>query len=189
MVDDNFARQRREAAAAKYRPHSVRLLLIAEAPPSALDRYFYFADVRAQDSLFRHVARAVLGVEPSRSGKAAQLQQLADAGVFLIDLKTDPKSASESLERFVPDLVARALALEPDYVITIKANVCDLAQQPLRSAGLRVVNERVPFPGSGQQRRFLEAIGPSARGDRLARMTVRPVACARRPTLKERDGS
>jgi hypothetical protein len=69
-----------------------------------------------------------------------------------------PKSGGEALDRFVPDLVARAVALEPDHVITIKANVCDLAQQPLRAAGLAVVRERVPFPGSGQQRRFLEAM-------------------------------
>ncbi|MGA2455533.1 MAG: hypothetical protein ABSG93_18665 [Solirubrobacteraceae bacterium] len=137
----------------------MRLLLVAEAPPSSLDRYFYFEDVRAQDGLFRHVVRAVLGVEPSRVDKPAQLQRLAEAGVFLIDLKTRPKGAGETLERFVPDLVARAVDLGPEYVITIKANVCDLAQRPLRAAGLRVVNARVPFPGSGQQRRFLEAMG------------------------------
>ena len=112
----------------------------------------------AQDGLFRHVVRAVLRREPSRVDKASQLDQLRDAGVCLIDLKTDPKLDDESLERFVPDLVARAVAVAPEHVITIKANVCDLTQQPLRAAGLAVVNERVPFPGSGQQRRFLEAM-------------------------------
>lgn len=85
------ARRRRDAAAATYRPEPVELLLVAEAPPSALDRYFYFADVPDQDSLFRHVVRAVLGVEPSRTGKADQLSCLADRGVFLIDLKLEPK--------------------------------------------------------------------------------------------------
>jgi hypothetical protein len=158
-LSNNVARQRREAAAAKYRPMRVRLLLVAEAPPAALDRYFYFENVPTQDGLFRHVVRAVLGLEPSRVGKASQLQQLADAGVFLIDLKTEPKRPADSLEEFVPDLVARAVALQPEHVITIKANVCDLAQQPFRAAGLRVVNERVPFPGSGQQGRFREAMG------------------------------
>jgi hypothetical protein len=44
-------------------------------------------------------------------------------------------------------------------VIAIKANVCDLTQQPLRGAGLHVVDQRIPFPGSGQQHRFLEAMG------------------------------
>jgi hypothetical protein len=44
-------------------------------------------------------------------------------------------------------------------VITIKVNVCEFAQQPLRAAGLHVVDERIPFPGSSQQRRFLETMG------------------------------
>jgi hypothetical protein len=34
------ARRRRDAAAAAYRPARIRLQLVAEAPPSALDRYF-----------------------------------------------------------------------------------------------------------------------------------------------------
>lgn len=49
------ARARRERAARQYKPTKVDLLLVAEAPPSALDRYFYFPDVREQDSLFRYV--------------------------------------------------------------------------------------------------------------------------------------
>jgi hypothetical protein len=86
----------------------VRLLLVAEAPPSSFDRYFYFEDVRDQDSLFRHVVRAILAIEPSRSEKASELQQLADRGVFLIDLKPEPKRPGDALETYVPDLVTRA---------------------------------------------------------------------------------
>jgi hypothetical protein len=153
------ARRRRDAAAARYRPETVELLLIAEAPPRALDRYFYFADVPDQDSLFRHVVRAVLGVEPSRPEKADQLNCLADRGVFLIDLKLEPKLEGETLEDYVADLVARAVELRPRHVITIKANVCDLVQPALRAAGLDVLDQRIPFPGSGQQRRFLQTMG------------------------------
>jgi hypothetical protein len=142
-----------------YQPATVQLLLIGEAPPAALDRYFYLEQVREQDSLFRHVVRALLGVEPARENKAALLRQLTDRGVFLIDLKPDPKTPGEMLGKFVPDLVARAVALAPAHVITIKANVCDLVQQPLRAAGLDVADARVPFPASGQQRRFLSSMG------------------------------
>ncbi len=153
------ARQRRDAAAARYRPETVELLLIAEAPPRTLDRYFYFADVPDQDSLFRHVVRAVLGVEPSRTEKADQLNCLAARGVFLIDLKLEPKLEGETLEDYVADLVARAVELRPRHVITIKANVCDLVQPALRAAGLDVLDQRIPFPGSGRQRRFLQTMG------------------------------
>jgi hypothetical protein len=103
------------------------------------------------------VVRTVLDEEPCRA-KAAQLARLRDCGVFLIDLKTDPKQGNESLAPYVRDLVRRAVPLEPEHVIPIKANVCALTQAPLRAAGLRVSDERVPFPGSGQQRKFETAM-------------------------------
>lgn len=158
MSAHDNARRRREAAAGRYRPQQVELLLVAEAPPSSLDRYFYFEDVLEQDSLFRYVVQTVLNEAPSRAQKAEQLGRLRDRGVYLIDLKTDPKVADESLDGCVRGLVERATALEPRHVITIKATVRDLCQAPLRAAGLDVVDERVPFPGSGQQRRFTEAM-------------------------------
>jgi hypothetical protein len=158
MTTATNARRLRNAAAAKYRPEVIELLLVAEAPPSSLDRYFYFEEVPNQDSLFRHVVRAVLAIEPSRAEKASELRRLVDRGVFLIDLKPEPKAPGDTLESYVPDLVARAAALTPRQIITIKANVCDLTQPALRAAGLDVVDQRVPFPGSGQQRRFLEGM-------------------------------
>jgi len=44
-------------------------------------------------------------------------------------------------------------------IITIKANVWQRTQRPLRAAGLCVVDRRIPFPGSGQQLRFLKTMG------------------------------
>lgn len=152
------ARRRREAAAAKYRPEKIKLLLVGEAPPAALDRYFYFEQVREHDHLFRHVVRALLGIEPAREDKETHLRQLTVRGVFLIDLKLDPKTPGEDLGEYVPDLIARAKTLAPRHVITIKVNVCDLAQEPLTAAQLDVVDVRVPFPSSGQQGRFLRSM-------------------------------
>jgi hypothetical protein len=157
-MDPSAAQRRRERAAQKYRPQEVHLLLVAEAPPTSLDRYFYFEDVQEQDSLFRYVVQTVLSEPPSRTEKAEQLGRLCERGVFLIDLKPDPKLGDEHLDPYVEDLVSRAVDLRPEHVITIKANVCDLCQEPLRAAGLDVVSERVPFPGSGQQRRFVQGM-------------------------------
>jgi hypothetical protein len=153
------ARRRRDAAAARYKPKTVEPLLVGEAPPTVLDRYFYFEHVPDQDSLFRHVVRAVLTTEPSRSAKRDQPRCLADRGAFLIDLKPEPKLPGETLEAYVPDLLDRAISLRPRHTIVIKANVCELTQQPLRAAGLDVVDQRIPFPSSRQQRRFLETMG------------------------------
>src|SRR5436190_1713336 len=124
------ARQRRYRAARRFRPETVRLLLVAEAPPASLDRYFYFTDVRAHDSLFRHVASEILRREPSRENKAELLRLLRDAGVFLIDLKLDPTDGS-ALASHVPSLIRRARRLEPHKIILIKATVYDAAYRPL----------------------------------------------------------
>jgi hypothetical protein len=156
------ARPRRERAARKYRPDEIKLLLVAEAPPAALDRYFYFEDVSQQDSLFRYVARSILKTEPTRNNKAELLARLRDQGVFLIDLKRDPVDG-KSLAREVPDLLRRIRKLAPHKIVVIKASVYDLVQRPLTEADLPVVDERVPFPGSGQQRRFEVAFARALR--------------------------
>lgn len=106
-----------------------------------------------QDSLFRYVARSILKVEPTRDNKHKLLSRLRDRGVFLIDLGLDP-IGREALAANVPGLVRRVRRLAPAKIIVIKAGVFDLVRDPLLDAGLPLVDERVPFPGSGQQRRF-----------------------------------
>jgi hypothetical protein len=76
--------------------------------------------------------------------------------VFLIDLVTDPLE-SDSLVEAVPDLVARCRDLKPRAIILLKTTVYDAAYEVLKGEVLPVVNERIPFPGSGQQRKFEEA--------------------------------
>ena len=142
-------------AARRFKPEKVRLLLVAEAAPEALDRYFYFPAVRTQDSLFREVYRVVTGREPSRERKAEQLAELRDVGLYLIDLQSDPFD-ERPLSVHVPRLVARCRRLDPDRIVLIKVDVFDAAYAPLRDAGFAVSDVRIPFPGSGQQRRFRE---------------------------------
>ena len=150
-------RSRRVDAAERYRPQHIRLLLVAEAPPKAQDRYFYFDDVHTQDSLFRYVARSLLpDAEPTRENKPVLLAQLRDRGVFLIDLKQDPVDGT-ALSAYVPDLVRRVQELRPDRIVLITATVYDAAYAALAAAGLPVSSVRVPFPGSGRQREFEEA--------------------------------
>ena len=144
----------RRAAAERYRPAHVRLLLVAEAPPNAEDRYFYFPSVGSHDSLFRYISRLVLEVEPTRGNKEELLGALRDAGVFLIDVCLDPISDKRDLRLCVDDVLRRAAALEPDHVILIKATVFETLYWPMKNAGLPVIDIKVPFPGSGQQTRF-----------------------------------
>jgi len=161
MLDPNDADvlHRREAAA-KYQPERVRLLLAAHAPPTTVERYFYFERVREKDDLFRYVVQELFGTKPNREDKASWLGQLRLAGVFLVDLVerrittvvVGRPANQKDLEPFVPGLIERAHAVDPENVVLIKVDVYDTGR--LRKAGLPVVDERIPFPTSGRQHEF-----------------------------------
>ena len=155
MTAADAARRRRRNAAARYRPTRIDTLLVSEAPPAALDRYFYFEDVAEHDSLFRHVVQAVLGVKPTRD-KAPYLDELREHGWFLAHMSEDPFRDRAVLRALLPDLIARCAELEPRRIVVVGAPLYDLVYRPMREAGLPVVDARLPYPGSGQQRRFLE---------------------------------
>jgi hypothetical protein len=144
---------RRRAAADRYRPQRVRLLLVAHAPPHNTERYFYYEDVREKDDLFRYVVAGLFGVKPERADKRTWLGRLSESGVYLIDLIEHPCDRSELVDH-IPGLIERAKALRPDHVVLIKTDVFDSAFSGLVDAGLPVVRARLPFPTSGRQRQF-----------------------------------
>lgn len=151
--DRQRATRRRREAAQRYRPGRVRLLIISQMPPFDLERYFYFTSVAKADYLFRAVVPHLLGVEPARLDKHEQLSALQALGVFVIDLKPDPCDPAP-VGSFVADLVQRAVELDPDYAVIIKVDVHRATFNALREAGVRVIDERLPFPSSGQQKAF-----------------------------------
>ncbi len=153
MSAGSNAEERRRTAAAQYQPAEVKLLLVAETPPTSLERYFYFTNVSQHDSLFRYIAKMLLEREVQRPDKAEALRELQAAGVFLIDIKPDPFDGS-ALPTLAASLAERCKALRPDSVILIKTSVYDAAFSTLHRAGLPVIDRRIPFPGSGQQKRF-----------------------------------
>jgi hypothetical protein len=118
--------------------------------------------VPTQDSLFRYVARALLNLEPTRANKPEILGRLRDRAVFLIDLWPDPVDARKNSPD-IAGLVRRVQKLAPARIIVIKAGVFDVVRGPLLEAGLPLIDERVPFPGSGQQRKFERAFARALR--------------------------
>ena len=132
-------------------------MLVAEAPPSARDRYFYFEDVPVHDSLFRHVVEAVLGAKPTRD-KVPYLDELRERGWFVVHMSEEPFRDRAVLPPLLPDLLARCEELAPRRIVVVGARLFDLVHRPMRDAGLPVVDVRLPYPGSGQQRRFLDGM-------------------------------
>lgn len=164
--DDWYATRR-----AKWKPDHVRLLLIAEsAPDDGGDiknrRFFYDDNLTAHDGLFREVVKTMFNVGALPGGPRAKtpwLRKLQERGVYLIDLAPVPVNymAAERdavLAANVAECVALARSLEPGGVVVLKKNVFEMLQDPLRQAGLPLLHDRfIPFPGSGQQKRFREA--------------------------------
>lgn len=153
------------AARNKYKPASIRILLIAEAPPSALDRYFYFEDVKKQDSLFLEIMGVLYPELKKRylaSGrdtllKIELLQTFQSDGFWLMNLSELPFDlTADTPESCVPSLLSR-LKKHIDKktpVLLIKSTLHDLCYPILLEHGYTVSRERMPFPGSGQQRVF-----------------------------------
>lgn len=55
-----------------------------------------------------------------------------------------------------------ASKLKPGGVVLVKQNVFDLLERPVRLAGLPLLHDEfIPFPGSGQQKRFRERFAAS----------------------------
>lgn len=156
-----------EEARKRYVPSSVNLLFVAEAPPSARERYFYFPEVPEHDHLWIALMKALY---PQKFGETRQerqrkhdwLTRFQMDGYMLIDACKEPipkDSSGESKRRSLlrgrsDDLVAEISRIEPRQVLLIKATVYDALYEPLKKAGLPVVNARLPFPGNGRQREF-----------------------------------
>lgn len=165
--DIQFIKDRYAKAGNKFKPAQVRILLIAEAPPDCLNRYFYFEDVKKQDSLFLEIMGVLYPEQKQRylsSGrdtilKRELLESFREDGYWLVNLSEIPCSLlDDSLESCIPLLLQR-LKKQIDKktpVILIKSNVYDTCYHPLVSNGYNVHSERMPFPGSGQQRVFRE---------------------------------
>jgi len=165
--DIQFIKEMYAKARNKFKPNHIRILLIAEAPPDSPERYFYFEDVKKQDSLFLETMGVLYPQQKQQylsSGRDTMLKRellntFKEDGYFLLDLSEIPSSLlGKSLESCLPSLLER-LKKQIDKntpIILIKSNVFDICYNPLVSSGYNVSSERIPFPGSGQQRVFRE---------------------------------
>ena len=176
MSEDPWYSERR----ARWKPEHVRLLLIAESAPDdggdlANRRFFYDEYLTGKDGLFREVVRSLYDNPSLQSGpneKTPWLERLKSDGSYLIDLAAvpvnhhSPVGRETALKQNIDEVVAHARELDPTGIVLVKQNVFDLLEQPLRAAGLPLLHDAmIPFPGSGQQKRFRERFA-----DALARL-------------------
>jgi hypothetical protein len=142
--------ERRKAAAAKYQPKTVKLLLVVDAPPA--EGSFYFEDA-APDPLFEDLAQVFFEAPAMAGDRTPYLKELRRRGIFLIELKPDaPLEKGESLAPYADWLPTRAEVLEPAHVILLGAAVHDAAFEKLKKAGVPVEETRVAFREGGDRK-------------------------------------
>jgi len=160
-----------ESARLKYKPNIVKYLLIAEAPPDSLERFFYYNEVHQHDYLFLGVVQALypdlknkfLASGRNSDIKNSILLKFKSEGFYLLDLSELPLSfmvgdLSTQLMTLIDKI--RKVADEKTKIILIKATVYDTAFRYLQREGFdSVVNIRIPFPGQGGQKLFHTKFG------------------------------
>jgi hypothetical protein len=172
-------------ATLRYKPATVRILFIAEAPPAfRFNRLFYFEDLRDGDTLFLEMMKTLYGsavgftengftsgssAEGIRSRKSELLARFMREGYFLIDASEEPMpdraSSSQKLALLrasVPRLMARLKEYAIDKstpIVLIGGVTYSACAQSLLNPGFNVINEAmIDHPARGGQLRFRQKL-------------------------------
>ncbi len=146
-----------EKARLKYKPNEVKYLLIAEAPPDSIERFFYYDNVDEKDYLFLGIVQSLypdlkdkfLATGRSSVIKNEILLKLKSEGFYLLDLSELPLSLlignlSSQLSILINKV--KKVAGKQTKIILIKTSVYDTAFRSLQEEFENVVNIRIPFP-------------------------------------------
>jgi hypothetical protein len=144
----------------KYLPEVLRIIFILESPPAS-GKYFYDETGSTTEPLYNEMMTA-LHYKPV--DKKDGLKFFKNHGFFLVDSTYKPVDKIKDKEReatilsdfknLIDDL--ESINVKKSQLILIKANICRLLEDKLKLKGFCVLNEGiiVPFPSSGQQKRF-----------------------------------
>lgn len=150
-----------EKARMKYKPDTIRYLLIAEAPPEfETGRFFYFENVPDHDALFLETIKVLYpkdwtNVKDVRKNKREFLERFKRDGFYLIDSTDIPMTGKNSsvkkkiIEGSYSSLEekVRLLVSRETKVILLTSTVFNVCNQRLRSAGFNVINDTIiPYP-------------------------------------------
>ena len=172
-------------ATLRYKPATVRVLFIAEAPPAfRFHRLFYFEDLRDGDTLFLEMMKTLYAsavgftkngfssgssAQGIRSRKSELLARFMREGYFLIDASEEPMpdraSSSQKLALLrasVPRLIVRLKEFsigKNTPIVLIGGVAYSACAQSLMNLGFNVINEAmIDHPARGGQLRFRQKL-------------------------------
>ncbi len=165
-----------ESKRLEYKPEKIKVLFIAEAPPKAKDRFFYFEDVREKDSLFLEMMKVIYpddkdikerNIKNIRKRKREFLERFKNDRYYLTDASERPmednrkSTKRRQLRNSLTKLIQKVedLVSKDTKIILISKPVYEICYKELKSRGFNVINEgHIPFPGSGHQKKFREML-------------------------------
>ena len=162
-------RRARLKAATKYKPAKTRVLFIAESPPQASERYFYFANVKGHDALWVGLMKALYKSEwgetkKERKRKPYWLAKFQNCGFQLIDAVKEPLGGKHDsrvlrIKAEVTALISKIREIAPhEGIVLIKKSVHQVLFRQLKDAGCSVINKTMlPFPAR-HQKRFIKEV-------------------------------
>jgi hypothetical protein len=143
----------------KWKPESVKILLVAESPPVS-GGYFYYEEATGKGGLFVETMQA-LKLIPEKQGlprgfsKKALLEMFKSYGFFMIDVSYFPLDGMKPLERRLaiknelPRFVEELKRLDPENIIIVKKSIYRAVRSAIENAGFgnRILNQKaLPFP-------------------------------------------
>ena len=168
-----------ESVRVKYKPTSIKVLLIAESPPPAPEiqssRQFYYTDrIRKDDRLFINTIKALYAEAADvpeaelEVAKEPWLNRFKHDGFYMIEAleesqmhEVTKQQRKQRIRDSVPTLIERVkkLAGKDTKIILIKSNVFEETAEPLRKAGFTVLNhELLDYPGHFNQKAYREKL-------------------------------
>jgi hypothetical protein len=168
-----------------YRPDHIKYLFIAESPPPGAEaggsRHFYRSDtVRRGDRLFVNTIQALYPEAADKpeadleAHKEAWLRRFQANGCYLTEAlevsqrhEVTKEERQQKIREALPRLIERVgeLAEDETELILIKSNVFEVAAEPLRAAGFRVLNQYLlDYPGRFNQRAYRTKLAEMMQG-------------------------
>lgn len=150
----------------QFRPSKINVTFVLESPPVS-GKYFYDPKGKTGEPLFSAMMK-VIGHEPAI--KEDGLVAFSKTGFFLVNATYSPvnhiksmKKRNEAILADLPELIQDlkySLGNQQVRVVLVKANICRLLEEPLKTAGFRVINNGtiVPFPSHNHQPNFHKQI-------------------------------
>jgi hypothetical protein len=155
-----------EVLRSRYRPTTIRILLVGESPPSG-GTFFYLANSRLFFATQEAFTRA-RGPAPSGS---AFLELLKEEGIWLFDLSAAPvnrlsgRPRREAVESRASALVDLLREIDPPRVVAIKRSLEPIVRAAMGSAGIGLNRLQVlPFPLYQWREEYVAGLATILRG-------------------------